>query len=334
MKREDQNGSTTAATKDGFKVAVSAIVENPDELYEASRSEADGIGLLSTDFLYANREHPPGEDEHLELYTAAANLMGEKPIVVRTPLLDANQLPDGESFRKNNSALGYRGIRVGLTCPELLKTQLRALLRANEWGNFKLLLSMVTMVNEVIQVRELLGAARAELKEAGTKFYPPMEVGVEVAVPAAVVMASLLAFEAVFFSISEELAVYTMAADPACPYSKSLLEPFEPTFLFQIQNLAEVARRRRKPVHVTAPLAGCPAAVPILVALGVSELVVRPKMVKQVKEIIPLLTVPGARAISAKAMSFWSAEGVKKYAEESLGKIYSRRHSTVHVLLP
>lgn len=306
-------------TADGQVIAVNTCVYALEDMETAARSGAGGIGLLSTDFMYLNRNDLPGEEEQLAILLQASRIMNNRPVTVRTLQLPASCIP---ALRDAGLPGECRGVRLGLARPEILETQLRAVIRASASGSFRLMLPMVSSVAEILRVKEMMNQIHSEYTEQNINFDPFIQLGVEVETPAAVVLAAVLSFEISFFTISEKLKVHTLVTGGnATPQDNELLHDYTPSFLFQLECLASVARKRHKPVGVAAPLAGQPAAIPLLVALGANELVVTPEQVEQARRIIPRLTIPRAKLMASKAMSFWHPGEIKRYAEESLPRL-------------
>lgn len=305
-------------TKDGQVILLNAPAYSVDDVEIIASSTADGIGLLSTDFMYTDRDGLPDEEEQLATLLRVNRLMGGRPVTIRLlqappsmiPTVNGTGLPDD-----------CRGVRLGLARPDILETQLRAIVRACAKGNFRLLLPVVSDVAEVIKVKDILKTIQHNF--AAQNIHCPLpDLGVELEVPAAVVMASVLSFEVSFFSVSEKLQQHTlMAKEGGYSGNNNLLHHYAPSFLFQINNLAGEVRKRRKSLAVTAPLAGLLPAIPLLVAMGVNELVMPPERMEQARHIIAQLTMPKAKLTASKAMSFWSPDEIQRYAEESLSRI-------------
>ncbi|TYO94680.1 putative PEP-binding protein [Desulfallas thermosapovorans] len=305
-------------TKDGQVILINAPAYSVDDAEIIASSNADGIGLLSTDFMYMDRDGLPDEEEQLATLLRVSRLMGGRPVTVR--LLQA---PPSMITALGNAGLpdDCRGVRLGLARPDILETQLRAIVRACAEGNFRLLLPMVADVAEVIKVKDIIRTIHHDFAARNIHCSSP-DLGVELEVPAAVVMASVLSFEVSFFSVSKKLQQHTlMAKEGGYSGNNDLLHHYAPSFLFQISNLAGAVRKRRKSLAVTAPLAGLLPAIPLLVAMGVNELVMPPKRMEQARQIIARLTMPRAKLTASKAMSFWSPDEIQRYAEESLSRL-------------
>ncbi|WP_017720422.1 phosphoenolpyruvate--protein phosphotransferase [Kamptonema formosum] len=310
-----------ALTRDGRKVKVMANIFGVADAKIAAGAGAEGVGLLRSEFLYLERAQAPGEEEQLQVYQAIAEILGTRPLTVRT--LDAGgdkPLPYLNLEQEANPFLGWRGIRLLLDCPDLLKTQLRAILRASAGHEIKVMFPTIASVREIRAAKEILAAVRVELGSAGIPFDEKMEVGMMVEVPAAVAVADRLAAEVDFFSIgTNDLSQYVMAADRTNPKVATLADAFEPAVLRMIQQTVRAAHSAGIWVGVCGELASHPEATPILVGLGVDELSVSAPAIPEVKAAISRLAVAEAEAIAGAVLQLDSAEAVRQYVAAQLG---------------
>jgi phosphocarrier protein FPr len=281
----------------------------------ALENGAEGVGLLRSEFLYFNRASAPSEEEQLEVYRAIANILSPRPLTIRTLDIGGDKpLPYLHLPSEANPFLGCRGIRVLLDRPDLLKTQIRAILRASYQHSIKLTLPMVASVREVRATKTILTTAQAELRQAGIPFDQAMELGIMVEIPAAVAVADQLAEEVDFFSIgTNDLSQYVMAADRTNPKVAPLADAFEPAVLSMIQQTVKAAHHAGIRVGVCGELASSPLAIPILLGLGVDELSMNPAAIPEVKAAISKLTRSEAEAIAQAMLQLDSAEAVRQY---------------------
>ncbi len=304
-----------AVTQDGHPVKVMANICGIVDAQVALENGAEGVGLLRSEFLYFNRASAPTEEEQLEVYRAIANILSPRPLTIRTLDIGGDKpLPYLHLPSEANPFLGCRGIRVLLDRPDLLKTQIRAILRASYQHSIKLTLPMVASVREVRATKTILTTAQAELRQAGIPFDQAMELGIMVEIPAAVAVADQLAEEVDFFSIgTNDLSQYVMAADRTNPKVAPLADAFEPAVLSMIQQTVKAAHHAGIRVGVCGELASSPLAIPILLGLGVDELSMNPAAIPEVKAAISKLTRSEAEAIAQAMLQLDSAEAVRQY---------------------
>jgi phosphocarrier protein FPr len=268
------------ALRGGRRVEVFANVGSPAEARVAVDQGAEGVGLLRTEFLFLDRATPPDEDEQVAMLREIARALDGRPVIVRT--LDAGAdkpLPFLRQAAEDNPFLGRRGIRLSLAEPELLRTQLRAILRVAEEHPLKLMFPMVATLEELLAARAALDAARAELGSRAS-----LEVGVMVEVPALALQAALIAPEVDFFSIgTNDLAQYTMAAERGNAALAGLLEGSLSPVLALIAQVTAAAEAHGRWVGVCGELAGEPEAAVLLAGLGVRELSMAASRIPAVK---------------------------------------------------
>ncbi len=308
-----------AVTGDGISIPVKANISGVAEAHVALDYGAEGVGLLRSEFLYLARTNEPTEEEQWQTYQDIASIFSPHPLTIR--LLDVGgdkSLPYLNLPSETNPFLGWRGIRFLLEHPALLKTQLRAILRASHEYAIAVMLPMVVSVREVRAVKALLTTAEAELREAGIPFDEGLPLGMMVEVPAAVTMADQLAAEVDFFSIgTNDLTQYLMAADRTNPKVANLANAFEPAVLRMVQQAVQAGHRAGIRVAVCGELASFPLAAPILLGLGVDEWSMNAPAIPTIKAAIADLTKQEADAIAREVLQLESAEAVREYVEAS-----------------
>lgn len=275
-----------AVTRDGAAIALQANVELPQEVDHALAAGAEGIGLLRSEFLFMNRDDLPGEDEQYELLRDIINRMGGRPVTVRTLDAGGDKLaPALGTGTSANPALGLRAIRLSLSRPELLDTQLAAILRAAAHGPVRILLPMVSTVEEIRAVREALSHVVRRLHRRGIPVPDPLPpLGVMIEIPGAALAADALANHADFFSIgTNDLTQYTLAIDRADEAVAHLYNPLHPAVLRLIQFAAESALRASIPVSVCGEMAGDPRFTALLLGLGIRDLSMSAPNIPRVK---------------------------------------------------
>ena len=288
-----------AVTRDGVTVALQANLELPREVSQARSSGAEGVGLLRTEFLYMNRDTLPDEEEQTAALLEILRAMAGRPVTVRTLDVGGDKLAPSlrpRFYGTANPALGLRAIRLSLKEPELLETQLAAMLRAGAEGPLRILLPMISTVAEVLQVRKALTATARRLKRKGVKIADPLPpLGVMIEVPGAALAADAIASVADFFAIgSNDLTMYTLAIDRGEESVAHLYNPLHPAVLRLIQFSVEAALRARIPVSVCGEIAGDPRFTPLLLGLGVRDLSMSANSLLRVKQQVRSLDMQAA----------------------------------------
>jgi phosphoenolpyruvate-protein phosphotransferase len=309
--RELAHAHEPALTLDGARIAVYCNAGSAAEAAAAIRQGAEGCGLLRTEFLFLDRREAPDETEQTAAYRAVAAALEGRPLSIRT--LDAGgdkpiaylPLP-----QEDNPALGLRGLRTSLARPELLVTQLRAILRAAEHAPCRILLPMVTEVAELRAVRTALTTERDALGPG-----PVPQLGVMIETPSSALLAGQLAADADFFSIgTNDLAQYTLAMDRTHPALGGRLDALHPAVLRLIGSAASAARSQGRPVSVCGALASDPLAVPLLLGLGVRELSVVSASIPRLKALVRSVAIADCESLAAHALERASAAEVRSRA--------------------
>lgn len=299
-----------AITADGRRLRVFANVGAVAEAADALACGADGVGVLRTEFLFLNRAEAPSEDEQYAAYRAIADVLGDRPLIVRT--LDAGgdkSLPYLAIGAEPNPFLGWRGIRLTLGSPALLRTQLRAIVRAAAHRNVEVLFPMVSSLAEFREARAALREAETELGVA-----TPLRAGVMIEVPAAVAIADQLAREAAFFSIgTNDLAQYTMAADRTNARVAALVDALDPAVLRMVRQTVDAARAAQIPATLCGELAADPLATPLLIGLGLEEFSVSPPLIGALKRAIAQTESSAATALARQALDLDSSQSVRRF---------------------
>ncbi len=302
-------------TADGERIAVWANVGSAAEAAAAVAAGAEGCGLLRTEFLFLDRKEPPDRAEQLAQYQAVADAMAGRPVVVRT--LDAGSdkpIPFLAMPHQDNPALGLRGIRASLWRPDILRTQLEAILSVRPAGSCRILLPMVNEVGEIEAVRDLV---REIAPGAGGD--PDIAIGIMIETPAAAVNASRLAAHADFFSIgTNDLTQYVLAIDRTHPLLSQGLDALHPAVLSLIHSVCAAARAAGRPVAVCGGLASEPAAAPLLVGLGVAELSAAPGVIPAIKDAVRRRTMAECRALAGRAIDALDAAAVRALLPDAM----------------
>jgi phosphoenolpyruvate-protein phosphotransferase (PTS system enzyme I) len=310
-----------AITSDGAEIALMANLELPREVERALEAGAQGIGLLRTEFLYMNRNTLPDEDEQFNALRGIIQAMDGRPVTIRTLDLGGEKLSSAvqEAGESANPALGLRAIRLCLRQPKLLEAQLAAILRAAHYGPVRILVPMISSVEEVKQVRERLVAVHKRLQRRGDKIpdeIPPL--GVMIEIPGAALSADALAQVSDFFSIgSNDLTQYTLAIDRADEQVAHLYNPLHPAVLRLIQFTTEAALRARIPISLCGEMAGNPQLSALLIGLGLRELSMAPSRLPEVKRTVRGLNVLEATTYAGRVMSQSSEAAIREMISQA-----------------
>lgn len=283
----DEYRHTEARTTDGQRIEVSANLGSAEEAEDALAWGAEGVGLFRTEFLFMERPELPSEEEQYEVYRRVAEAFGGKPVIIRTLDVGGDKnLPSVDQPEEENPFLGWRGIRMCLDTPELFEPQLRAILRSAAHGNVKMMFPMIVDAGEVRGAREIFEECRKELDEEGVET-GPVEVGIMVETPAAVLGAAEIAKEVSFFSIgTNDLVQYTLAADRGNERLHRLQGADHPAVLKLIGMTCLAAREAGIWVGVCGEAAADPALIPKLVRLGVTELSMSAPSIPRAKKVL------------------------------------------------
>lgn len=274
-------------TRSGRRIHLYANIGGPNDLVAVLENDAGGIGLFRSEFLYLEGSTYPTEEEQFQAYRKVAETMGGKKVIIRTLDIGADKQAGYFGLDKEeNPAMGYRAIRICLTRPEILRTQLRALLRASAYGNLAVMYPMIISVEEVRRIREISREVRKELAEEGAAL-GQVEEGIMIETPAAAIISDELAAEVDFFSIgTNDLTQYTLAIDRQNPKLDSFYDPHHPAVLRMIQMVVENGHRAGIWVGICGELGADTALTETFVRMGVDELSVSPGCILPIRKII------------------------------------------------
>ncbi len=311
-----------AKTGDGIRVEIAANIGSAAELEPAWRQGAEAVGLFRSEVLFLDREAPPGEDEQYEAYAGAARSARGRPVIIRTLDVGGDKsLPYLALPQEDNPYLGYRAVRFYGEHEELVRCQLRAILRAACYGPLKIMVPMVTVLEEVRLVRRLLAEAAAELRQRRTPHAESLELGIMVETPAAALALDRLAAAADFFSIgSNDLLQYFLAVDRGSTRLAGLYDPLHPAFLRLLSQAAVQARKAKRWLGICGEMAGRSDCLPLLVGLGFDELSMASPLIPAVKERLGHLDGGECRALLRHALACSEAAEVAALLNEFNGR--------------
>ena len=297
-----------AITIDGKRIEILANIGGLEDATRVAGLGGEGVGLLRSEFLFLGRRDAPTEEEQFETYKAIAEALGPgRPLIIRTLDVGGDKpLAYLPIPKEDNPFLGERGVRVGLDRPEILRTQLRAILRAAVFGEVSVMFPMIATLNELRDVKAMLG------EEAASLGVPPVAAGIMVEVPATAIMAALFAREANFFSIgTNDLTQYTLAMDRGHPKLARQVDGLTPAVLRLIAHTVQGAQPLGRRIGVCGAIASDPGAVPILLGLGVDELSVSVPAIPAVKAQIRGLRLDECQRLAERALAAESAQEVR-----------------------
>lgn len=278
----------TARTRDGERIALMANMELPEDLPEVKKVGAEGVGLYRTEYLFMNRTEPPGEEEQYLQYAHVVRTLG-RPVTIRTLDLGADKTVDGRrpDNAPTNPALGLRAVRLCLTNPGLFRPQLRAILRASALGPVELMIPMLSSIEELDQVLEMVRETKQELRREEVTFNEQLRVGAMIEVPAAAISADLFARRVDFMSIgTNDLIQYTLAIDRVDDAVNYLYDPLHPSVLRLIQHTLDAGKRAGIPVAMCGEMAGDVRFTRLLLGMGLRQFSMDPVNLLEVKKIV------------------------------------------------
>ncbi len=307
-----------AFTQDGQRVEVAANVGSLKDAQKARENGAEGVGLLRTEFLFLTRQTPPNEEEQFTAMRDIGKTLLPHPVVVRTLDVGGDKpLPYVEMPPEANPFLGVRAVRLSLQRPDLFQTQLRAILRAANEANLRVMFPMIAGLEEIRQARQALLQAHEALEREGVAHRYPVETGIMVEIPSSALLAPVLAKDVDFFSIgTNDLTQYTLAAERGNPSLAYLTDALNPAVLSLIQRVVQAAHANGKWVGVCGELAGDVLAVPVLVGLGVDELSLNPAGIPRVKALVRKLRLPETQKLADQVLNAEDASAARCLAKE------------------
>ncbi|MBX7245867.1 MAG: phosphoenolpyruvate--protein phosphotransferase, partial [Candidatus Sumerlaeaceae bacterium] len=313
-KELEQLRDQDAETQDGYAISLCANLELPEEIAHVTQHGAQGIGLFRTEFLYMNRRTAPTEDEQFEIYRRAIEAVKPHCVVFRTLDIGGDKFFSAvEVSTEMNPFMGQRAIRLCLQHPEVFRDQLRAMLRASAFGRTRILIPMISGLEEFLEVKRQVRQAKEELKQAKMVFDPNTEVGAMIEVPSAAVVADALAHECDFFSIgTNDLIQYTLAVDRGNEKVAYLYEPLHPAIMRMMKSIISAGRDNGIPVAVCGEMAADPMMAIILLGMGVDELSMSAVCIPPVKKLIRSIDLSEAKALAEEILTQPTIEGAKQ----------------------
>ena len=299
-------------SKDGTKVELVCNIGKPEDAKKAVECDGEGIGLFRTEFLFMDRDTIPTEEEQFEAYKSVAETMAGKPVIIRTLDIGGDkEIPYLGLEKEENPFLGFRAIRFCLQRRDIYETQLRALVRASAFGKIKVMIPLVTGVDELRQVKAIVADIMKEYDAAGVEYNKKLQIGVMMETPAACLMADVLAKEADFFSIgTNDLTGYTMAVDRGNAKVAYLYSAYNPAVLRAIKRIIECGKQEGIMVGMCGEAAADPKLIPLLLAFGLDEFSVSATSVLRTRKNISENDIAQCRELADKVMQCTTEEEV------------------------
>jgi phosphoenolpyruvate-protein phosphotransferase (PTS system enzyme I) len=309
-----------AETSDGTRVVLNANIELPEEASIAIEHGAEGIGLYRTEFLYISRKTPPSEDEQFSIFERVVRVVEDRPVTLRTFDIGGDKFASAfQAPGELNPMLGLRAVRLALAERDVFRTHLRAMLRASAHGPVKIMIPLVSSLDELRVCRELLQEVRQELEREGEPMAKHVPLGVMIEVPAAAIMADAFAAEADFMSIgTNDLVQYALAIDRTNRALAHLASPYDPAILRLVAGVIRAGADQRCPVSVCGEMASEPYGALVLIGLGVRFLSMESVAIPEIKEVISRVGLEELQSISRRGLSMSTAQEVEQMLEAEL----------------
>lgn len=316
-----ENRDVHAVTKDNVRISLQANIELPEELDDATKYGAEGIGLYRSEFLYISKSPLlPTEEEHFNTYRMLAESVAPNWCVIRTFDLGGKKLArEVMGSNEDNPVLGLRALRLCMKHRDMFKTQLRALLRASAFGKIKIMFPLVSGVQELRQVKTLIREIMGELDAEGVAYNKKLLIGIMIEVPSAAIIADILATESDFFAIgTNDLIQYSLAIDRSNENVSYLYEPLHPALLRLIKGVIDAGKRAGIPVSMCGEMAADPIYATVLIGLGLEIFSMNPSSIPVVKNVIRAVRYRDCKRIAESALQKKTAQEIEEYVIESV----------------
>lgn len=314
-----------AETRDGYRISLKGNVEVPEEGASVLSHGGEGVGLYRTEMLFMNRSQMPDEEEQYQVYKSMLLAVAPHPLTIRTLDAGGDKLLEGTSHQiEQNPALGVRAIRMSLSMPEEFKKQLKAILRVSAYGEVKILLPMISGLEELRVAKRLIDDAKQDLQKSGIAFDQNIQVGIMIEIPSAVVLADLLARECDFFSVgTNDLIQYSLAVDRTNEHLSDMYQPLHPAVLRSLRQIVVSAKKHGIDACICGEMAGDPQYVPVLLGLGFDELSMGAASLLKVKQLLRRCTKKQADIITEACFEFCTVAEVDSFLKSSITSQFS-----------
>lgn len=325
----ERDSHLPAVTRDGVPLNLMANIELVEEVVSAKDNGASGIGLFRTEFLYLDLERFPTEEELLIKYKELAELMSPQPVTIRTLDINGDKFnPYIDPVEEANPALGLRAVRFCLENKDIFITQIKAIFRAAAFGNIKLLIPMISCMEELIQVKAIISQAVMELERDAKVFNKDIPLGIMIEVPSAVLMADELAGQVDFFSIgTNDLIQYSMAIDRRNRRVAHLYQALNPAVLKMVKMTFAAAQKNNIDVVMCGEMAGDPINVPVLLGFGIRDLSMNAASIPVIKKMIRDMDAKTARKLSEDLFQFTTVQEITRFIQQEYKDILPYRET-------
>lgn len=309
-----------SVTKDKVPIHLLANIGSQEDIKNALRVGAEGVGLYRTELHFMNRENFASEEAQYQDYKSIAEKFYPNPVVIRTLDLGGDKYLTGASYyREPNPNLGLRAIRISLRQPDMFRTQLRAIFRAATVGNIKLLLPMVSSLEEVYACKEIIRSVLEELRESGHEFNENVPLGLMIEIPSSAINIEFFLQNVDFVSVgTNDLIQYTLAVDRGNESVSSLYQPFHPAILALLAKVGRTAEKMNKEASVCGEVAADPLYTELLVGFGYRHLSMSAPFIPHVKMRVRQLHIDKAKEIAQQALEFTSSNQIRRFVEQHL----------------
>ncbi|PTL28622.1 phosphoenolpyruvate--protein phosphotransferase [Lachnospiraceae bacterium oral taxon 096] len=308
-----------SVTKDGRKVEIVANIGKPEDAQRALEYDAEGVGLFRTEFLFMDRDNAPTEEEQFEAYKKVATLMKDKPVIIRTLDIGGDkEIPYLGIEQDENPFLGYRAIRLCLDRKEdLYRPQLRALLRASAFGDIRIMIPLITCVDEIREAKALIREIMEDLDRENIAYNKDIQVGIMIETAASSIMADVFAKEVDFFSIgTNDLTQYTMCVDRGNAKVSYLYSPLNPAVLRSLKRVITSAKEAGIMVGMCGEAAADPLLIPLLLVWGLDEFSMSASSILKSRKLVTNSSIADLEKIEKEVMKFTTEKEVREYMEK------------------
>ncbi len=318
----DEVKKQPARTKDGYEIRLYANIDAPSEIPLVLNYGASGIGLLRTEFLYTSARQLPSEKSHFETYKKIVLMTKQKEVIIRTLDVGADKLSLEGMPPEKNPFLGCRALRLCFKRSDIFRSQVRAILRAAEFGKISLMLPMVSSLEEIKQAKEMIGEFQRELAQENTPHNHKIKIGIMIEVPAAALITDILIKEVDFISIgTNDLIQYTIAVDRSNKNTASLYQPTHPAVLRLLKYVIEEANKANKTVALCGEMAGEVVFSMLLLGLGLRQFSMAPGSIPLIKKLVRSVTIEESKKLTAKALTFNNAQKTHDFIKKRVQEI-------------